>query len=207
VKNVGGVKKNIGHLEDINMRVICVNTGTKYSEWFVDNLKHMIDTYSNLKYNSFEVIRDDIYDDERGVFNKLLMFKYFTDDQNIYFDLDMLIKGDCNNFLRKDFTLCHAHWRDPHHTPLNSSIMSWVGNHSYIFETFENNPEYFMMKYNRGIDQFIYENIKYKLYNKEDGYCSFQTVLDEQDYSIYLFNQRNANMKNKDWYSKYFINV
>ena len=100
VRSVGGVKKNIGHLEDINMRVICVNTGTKYSEWFVDNLKHMIDTYSNLKYDSFEVIRDDIYDDERGVFNKLLMFKYFTDDQNIYFDLDMLIKGDCNHFFR-----------------------------------------------------------------------------------------------------------
>jgi len=207
VKNVGGVKKNIGHLEDIDMRVICVNTGTKYSEWFVDNLKHMIDTYSNLKYNSFEVIRDDIYDDERGVFNKLLMFKYFTDDQNIYFDLDMLIKGDCNNFLRKDFTLCHAHWRDEYHTPLNSSIMSWTGNHSHIFETFNKNPEYYLFKYNRGIDQFIYENIKYKTYNKEDGYCSFQTVLDEQDYSIYLFNQRNANMQDKDWYSRYFINV
>jgi hypothetical protein len=189
------------------MRIIAVNTGTKYSEWFVDNLKHMIDTYSNLKYDSFEVIRDDIYDDDRGVFNKLLMFKYFTDDQNIYFDLDMLIKGDCNNFLRKDFTLCHAHWREEYHTPLNSSIMSWAGNHSYIFEKFESNPEYYMMKYNRGIDQFIYENIKYKTYNKEDGYCSFQTVLDEQDYPVYLFNQRNANMKNKDWYSRYFINV
>ena len=66
---------------------------------------------------------------------------------------------------------------------------------------------HYLFKYNRGIDQFIYENIKYKTYNKEDGYCSFQTVLDEQDYPVYLFNQRNANMKNKDWYSRYFINV
>ena len=38
------------------LRVIAVNTGTKYSQWYVDNLKHMIDTYSNLNYNKFEVI-------------------------------------------------------------------------------------------------------------------------------------------------------
>ena len=56
------------------MRIICVNTGTKYSQWYVDNLKHMIDNYSNLKYDKFEVITENRYDDERGVFNKLLMF-------------------------------------------------------------------------------------------------------------------------------------
>ena len=53
------------------MRIICVNTGYKFSEWYVQNLKHMIDTYSGLKYSSFEVIRDNNYE---GVFNKLQMF-------------------------------------------------------------------------------------------------------------------------------------
>ena len=42
------------------MRIICVNTGTKYSQWYVDNLKHMIDNYSNLKYDKFEVITENM---------------------------------------------------------------------------------------------------------------------------------------------------
>ena len=75
------------------LRVIAVNTCTKYSQWYVNNLKHMIDTYSNLNYNKFEVITKDEYD---GVFNKLQMFDMFRDGQNIYFDLDVCILKDCN---------------------------------------------------------------------------------------------------------------
>ena len=187
------------------MRVICVNTGTKYSQWYVDNLKHMIDTYSNLNYDEFEVITEDRYDDERGVFNKLLMFEKFTDGQNIYFDLDMLIKGDCNHLVREKFTLCHAHWRPVYHTPLNSSIMSWSGDCSHIHNKFKEQSDYYMLKYYRGIDQFIYENIdNYELYNEEDNFCSYQTVLDDQDYCVYLFNQRGQEMLKDGWYTKYF---
>ena len=187
------------------MRVICVNTGTKYSQWYVDNLKHMIDNYSNLKYDKFEVITENRYDDERGVFNKLLMFEKFTDDQNIYFDLDVLIKGDCNHLLRKEFTLCSAHWRPAYHTPLNSSIMSWQGDWSWIHDKFMEQMDYYLLKYRRGMDQFIYENIdNYKLYTIEDKFCSYQTILDEQDYVVYLFNQRNKEMLKDGWYGKYF---
>ena len=187
-------------------RVICVNTGTKYSQWYVNNLKHMIDNYSNLKYDKFEIITENRYDDERGVFNKLLMFEKFTDGQNIYFDLDILIKGDCNHFLRKEFTLCLAHWRDAYHTPLNSSIMSWHGDYSWIHDKFTEQIDYNLLKYNKGIDQFIYENINnYKLYLKKDKFCSYNTVLDEQDYTVYLFNQRYKEMLKDEWYKKYFL--
>ena len=51
----------------------------------------MIDNYSNLNYDKFEVVTENRYDDE-SVFNKLLIFEKFKDDQNIYFDLDILIK-------------------------------------------------------------------------------------------------------------------
>lgn len=44
------------------IRVICVRTGNKYSQWYEDNLKHVIDTYSGLEYDSFEVIRDNEYE-------------------------------------------------------------------------------------------------------------------------------------------------
>jgi len=187
------------------LRVICVNTGDKYSDWHTDNLKHMIDQYSGLKYDFFECITDDVYDDERGVFNKLQMFQRFTNGQNIYFDLDVLIKNDCNHFLRKKFTLCHAWWRESFHTPLNSSIVSWEGDVSHIFNLFEQDPDYYMFKYNRGIDQYIFENFDYHTYSLEDRYCSYQTVTNEEDYAVYLFNQRYQCMKEDLWFKKYFL--
>ena len=165
----------------------------------------MLDNYSGLDYNEFVCIRDDIYDDERGVFNKLQMFDLFRDGQNIYFDLDVLIKGDCNHFLRDDFTLCHAHWREPFHTPLNSSIVSWKGDASHVTNKFHQDEERCLLYYRRGIDQYIYENVSYKTYTKEDKYVSYQTVLDETDVSVYLFNQRYEHMKNKSWYTKYML--
>ena len=88
-----------------SLRIIAVNTGVKFGEWYVDNLKYMIDTYSGLNYDSFEVIRDENY---YSWFNKLQMFDRFKDGQNLYFDLDIVIKGPVPNLLRKDFTLCHA---------------------------------------------------------------------------------------------------
>ena len=75
----------------------------------------MIDNYSNLNYDKFEVIDEEIYE---GVFDKLQMFDKFKDGQNIFFDLDVLIKGDCNKYLKNNLTICHAWWRSPTHTPL-----------------------------------------------------------------------------------------
>ena len=43
------------------MRIICCRFGTKFTDWHVKNLKHMIDNYSGLSYDSFEVIENDIY--------------------------------------------------------------------------------------------------------------------------------------------------
>lgn len=182
------------------MRVICVCTGNKYSQWYVDNLKYMVDNYSGLDYTEFVCITDDVYE---GVFNKLLMFDRYRDGQNIYFDLDLIIKDDCNRFLRKDFTLCKAWWRPALHTPLNSSIMSWSGDYSLIYSKFAVDPDYYMIKYYRGIDQYLFENIKYNVFS--NGYCSYQTTKEEQKYSVYLFNQLHQEMKLPRWYSDYLI--
>ena len=76
------------------------------------------------------------------------MFEKFTDDQNIYFDLDVLIKGDCNHLLRKEFTLCSP-GGPAYHTPLNSSIMSWQGDCSWIHDKFMEQMDYYLLKYRR----------------------------------------------------------
>lgn len=184
------------------MRIICVRTGDKFDQWYEDNLKFMIDKYSCLEYDEFVVIRDEEYE---GVFNKLQMFDRYRDGQNLYFDLDVIIKGDCNNFIRKDFHVCHAWWRKEYHTPLNSSIMSWEGDQSNIFKLFEEDTEFFQFKYDRGIDQFLYENVDYNMYSWMDNYCSYQTVTTEEDYNVYLFNQRYQEMKNHAWYHKFLL--
>ena len=185
------------------LRVICVRTGDKFDKWYEDNLKYMIDTHSNLNYDEFVVIRDENYD---GVFNKLQMFDRYRDGQNIYFDLDTIITGDCIHLLRKDFTVCLAWWRKVYHTPLNSSIMSWQGDRSDIFDLFNKDPEMFMMKYDKGMDQYLWENIDYKLFTKEDRYCSIQTVPDlSEEYSVYLFNQSHSLILQPGWHDTFCI--
>ena len=91
------------------IRVICVCTGTKYDPIWVDNLKYMVDNFSELDYSSFEVIEEEDYGD---VYDKLQIFNKFRDGQNIYFDLDTVIRGDCNIFLEPKLHVCYAWWRD-----------------------------------------------------------------------------------------------
>lgn len=175
------------------LRVICVRTGTKFDKWWEDNLRHMVDTYSGLEYDEFVVMDEDLYD---GVFNKLLMFDKYRDGQNIYFDLDVIIKGDCNHLLRNDLTTCYAWWRNAFHTPICSDIISWKGDQSYIYEKFLEDPEYYLFKYRLGMDQFLFENVGYNRYGRGDRYCTFQTVTEPSDeFDVYLFNQRHSLMR------------
>ena len=115
------------------MRIICVNTGNKFSDWHTNNLKHMIDNYSGISYDNFEVIREE---NHTGVFNKLQMFDRFRDGENLYFDLDVCIYDKLPDLKRKKLTVLKAWWRDRQHTSLNSSIISWSGDYSHIYKKF-----------------------------------------------------------------------
>ena len=189
------------------MRIICVNTGNKFGQWYVDNLKHMIDNYSGLKYDSFEVIEEEKY---KGVFNKLQMFDKFRDGENLYFDLDICIYNKVPNLIRKNLTVLHAWWRDRAHTSFNSSIISWTGDQSHIYNTFKKDVNMWQEKYNKGIDQMLEENfevanydkicysIKGNEYNKKDN-----------NYSIMLFNQSQYLMLPgwSSWRTDYFLPI
>ena len=61
------------------MRIICCRFGNKFTNWHVKNLKHMIDKYSGLSYDSFEVIENDLYG---NWYNKLQMYDKFRDGEN-----------------------------------------------------------------------------------------------------------------------------
>ena len=146
------------------MRIICCKFGDKFTNWHVKNLKHMIDTYSGLKYNEFVVISSDLYG---NWYNKLQMYDIYRDGENLYFDLDVIIYDKLPNLIRKDFTLLDdTWWREPAHTPLNSSVVSWTGDVSHIWRKFKSNDEYYLKKYYKGSDEFYYREIDYKTYDK-----------------------------------------
>jgi len=186
------------------MRIICCRFGNKFTQWHVDNLKHMIDEYSGLKYDSFEVIEKDLYG---NWFNKFQMYDKFRDGENLYFDLDVIIYDKLGTqLIRKDFTLLDdTWWREPAHTPLNSSVVSWTGDVSHIWKKFKSNDEYYLKKYNKGSDEFYYKEIKYKTYNK---ICpKFNMERPDLNYSMCTLGQLHHIMEEgwTGWWSPYFI--
>ena len=186
------------------MRIICCRFGDKFTNWHVRNLKHMIDTYSGLKYDEFVVVSSDLYG---NWYNKLQMYDIYRDGENLYFDLYVIIYDKLGTqIIRKDFTLLDdTWWREPAHTPLNSSVVSWTGDVSHIWKKFKSNDEYYLKKYNKGSDEFYYKEIKYKTYNK---ICpKFNMERPDLNYSMCTLGQLHHIMEEgwTGWWSPYFI--
>ena len=186
-------------------RIICVNTGDKFSKWYTDNLKYMIDVWSGLGYDHFEVIDEEKHN---GVFNKLQMFDKFRDGENLYFDLDVCIYDKLPNLKRQNLTVLHAWWRDRWHTSLNSSIISWTGDQSHIYKKFIEKPEYYQEKYNKGIDQMLEEMYNPATFGKVCYTIQNNEFEDKnKEYPMVLFNQRQFLMEPgwSGWWTNYFL--
>jgi hypothetical protein len=177
--------------------ILLVNTGNKYSEKYVDNIVYMLSN-TGTRYDKIHVIRDEQYD---GVWNKLQLFRDFKNGPYLYFDLDVCIKDNVEHLVRDNFTLLHAWWRTAHHTPLNSSIMSWKGDYSFYYNTFAANSDYYMLNY-KGIDQYIYElDMVYETY---DPVCtSYNWHGFDEKWPVIIFNQAGEKMLEDGPWSKY----
>ena len=187
------------------MRIICVNTGKKFGPWYTKNLKHMIDTYSGLKYDEFCEITQEKH---QGVFNKLQMFDLYRDGENLFFDLDIVIRKSIPNLVRKDLTILHAWWRDEWHTPTNSSIISWTGDYSHIYQKFLEQTKYYEETYHKGIDEFMHKHVDHKLYDKVcNSIQGHEQEPETDDWAIWLFNQRYFMFEQgwSGWWRRYLI--
>ena len=183
------------------MVILYVRTGEKYSNWWLDNLKFML--YNHCENGDKLDIRG-IEKGEGSVYDKLFLFKNFKDnEQYLYFDLDVVIKSDISHLIRNDFTLLNAWWRLPAHTPLNSSIMSWYGDHSYIYDKFYQDEDYYRVKYWRGIDEYIFKEIDYKIYDKVCWSWMFDK--NELEYPVCIFNQSHEEIHSSEWVKKYIL--
>jgi hypothetical protein len=165
----------------------------------------MIDEYSGLKYDSFEVIEDDLFG---NWFNKLQMYDKFRDGENLYFDLDVVIFNKLPNLIRKKFTLLDdTWWREPAHTPLNSSIVSWTGDVSYIWNIFYDSRWKYLEEYSRGSDEWYFKNIQYDTYEKVCPSIKDYLYTKPSQFSICTLGQMH-HLQEKGWtgwYSDYFL--
>ena len=185
------------------MRIICCRFGTKFTDWHVKNLKHMIDNYSGLSYDSFEVIENDLYG---NWYNKLQMYDKFRDGENLYFDLDVIIYNKLPNLIRKEFTLLDdSWWREPAHTPLNSSIVSWTGDKSWIWDKFKSQEREYLKVYNKGSDEFYYKQIVYETYDKICPSIKNYIYEKPKDYSIVTLGQMHHILEEgwSGWWTPY----
>lgn len=185
-------------------RIICCRFGDKFTQWHVDNLKYMIDTHSRIKYDTFEVIEENLYG---NWYNKFQMYDRFRDGKNLYFDLDVVIYGRLPNLWRENFTLLDDKWWRPDfgHTPLNSSIVSWTGDVSHIWEKFWPYADVYMRKYNRGSDEFYYKEIEYNIF---DPVCpKIDTSEPHAAMGIVTLGQLHHLMEEgwTGWWSNYFM--
>lgn len=173
------------------MEIVLLNTPPGYGQQiWVDNIKYMLDN-NNREYDKIHVVDEVVYG---GVYDKLLLFDRFREGQYLYFDLDIIINGSITHLYTTEFTVLLAWWREPFHTPLNSSIMSWCGDYSHIHNKFAEDPEYYMIKYNKGIDEFIFKEIEYKTY----GIVCDSYIWDGGKLPITLYNHA----KDKLWEHK-----
>ncbi len=192
----------------IMLRVICVRTGDKFDSWYEDNLKYMVDKYSGLEYDEFVCIRDDVYEDDYGTFNNLLMFERFKDGQNIFFDLDVVIKGDCNRFLTEELHVCDSRrWQNDEYYKYNklaSDIVSWSGDYSKIHRKIYENLDYNYVKYHNGIDKYLYDEWNPKRY--VNGFSSIQSMnYDFENSAVVFFNGHYKTMRLKGWWNNYTL--
>ena len=181
--------------------LVCTDKYEDPDDYWVENIKYMLQKQW-FHYDTVRVIRDIEFG---GVYDKLQMFRDCTDKntQYIYFDLDVVITNMVDHLLRKDLTILHAWWREKLHTPLNSSVMSWRGDYSFIYNFFNSDPEFFMTKYNKGIDQYLYEDFEIDRYEPvctSYRYAGFNNI-----WPVILFNQRAEKMRSPGPWSQYML--
>ena len=185
------------------MEVILVATGDYYGKdsWWVENMEHML-WEADVPFRQITVINDVVYG---GVFDKLRIFDKCKDydTQYLYLDLDMVIHSPIDGVFRDNLTVLHAWWREQLHTPYNSSVLSWKGDYSFIYQIFQDDPEFYMTRYHKGIDEYLYQNFDLDKYGPVCNSFNYGGYNDM--WPICLFNQASNKMRSPGPWTKYLL--
>ena len=82
--------------------------------------------------------------------------------------------------------------------------MSWVGDNSEIYKKFEDDPEFWMLKYNKGMDEFLQKEFDIHKYRPVCGSYLYTGFI---DWPITLFNQAHNIMREEGPWQKYTLSV
>ena len=135
------------------------------------------------------------------------MFNRYTEKDwvNIAFDLDLIIKGDCNKFLKDELHVCDGkQWQSDvsyKENSISSDIVSWSGDYSHIYQKVIDNLHHYYVEYRTGIDSYLYKEHNPKRF--KSGYTSIRTLTDYNKYDIVLFNGHYKTMLNRGWWHEY----
>jgi|694.fasta_scaffold02514_8 hypothetical protein len=113
-----------------------------------------------------------------GWWSKVEIFSEVFDDTVIYIDLDTVIAGDISHFADYNhrFTMLRdfGSWNVP-----NSGLMAWKGDYSFLYKTFTEGVDKYMIEYNKaprlGDQSFISE--------RQKPYDFWQEVFPDQVFS------------------------
>ena len=191
------------------INVICVKWGTKYSAYEVNRLQRNVQKYLKVPHKFYcytedptglecDIISMPLDNDLEIYWNKLAMFqKDFIKGTCLYFDIDVVIQNNIEPLLDykcDNLRMIRCYWKgdfvtdgsSPKHKErynmyVNSSVLVWeAGSLDYIWDHFDANADYYMVKY-KGIDRFLFHegfNLEYfpegliysRLYGISDDY-------------------------------------
>ena len=177
------------------MNIVCLKWGDKFNHEHVNRLYRMVcknfkEDFSFICHteNANGIDRNVIiqplpdYDLENWWW-KLTLFEHSTKTPTLFLDLDVVIQNDITHF--KDYVvddkirLVKCYWKpwlentealikDQFDMNINSSIMIWKGDLTDVWNTFQHDPEFYMLKY-KGIDSYLYFDNSNKINFLEKG--------------------------------------
>ena len=182
-----------------------VSTPPHYDHpWWVDNILYQFDRI-NVKPDNVHVIKNPIHFTS---WNKLALFKKHKNNrQYLFLDLDtIIVKNDVLDWLSNDLSILFNWWNSwPATTSVNSSVMSWRGDYSYIYEHFLENDRYYIdtLKFQ---DLYMGKYFSKDLNLIQDRSCAYSyrwrkksPMKINYDSTYVLFNNGVWNMFKKEW--------
>lgn len=166
------------------MDVVCLKWGDKFNHEHVNRLYRMVCknldgdfnficyTENPNNINSNIIIRSLPDYDFENWWWKLTLFKYPAENMTLFLDLDIVIQKNITHLkkycVENKLRLIKSYWK-PYRvarakldTKLNSSLLLWKGDLTYLWKKFYKDQDYYMTKYN-GIDGYLDYNQRRKL--------------------------------------------
>jgi len=199
------------------LNIACVlktNKDSIYSEEWVDKLFNQVTRHVNIpfkftclsnistKFNTVPLVTDS-----QSFWNKIELFRpNLFEGPVLYFDLDVLICKDITEVINKLQVLNKfVMVKEPYQEIVNSSIMYWSGDYSYLYNNYIKDREQICEEYKRvpryGDQSYISEHVEYDLienYSPENfinwKHHKVDTLIN--DPSILIFTSRHQKPSN-----------